>query len=217
MEGAAGAAAGSGAERGRGPAGAPAGPASGPAGSDAGLLEGVRARDPAALAAFFERHFDRIYGLVYRLLGERTAAEDVTQEVFLKVYRAAHQIDATRDPGPWLTTIAYNACRDRWRSGAYRLARRSESIEADPALVHRLENPGNDPEAELLAGERARLVREAIEQLPEPLRVAVLLYEYQGLSHQEVSELTGLNHAAARKRYSRALAELGKILGKTLA
>jgi len=84
-------------------------------------LERVRAREPEALAAFFERHFDRVYGLVYRLLGDRTIAEDMTQEVFLKVHRAAHQIDPARDPVPWLVTIAHNACRDLWRSNAWKL------------------------------------------------------------------------------------------------
>jgi RNA polymerase sigma-70 factor, ECF subfamily len=141
----------------------------------------------------------------------------VTQEVFFKVHRAAHQLDPTRDPGPWLTAIAYNACRDLWRSGAHRMSRRSGSIEGDPAIALRLTRGTNDPERDALADERARLVREAINRLPEPLRVAVLLYDYQGLSHQEVAELTGLNHAAARKRYSRALAELGKMLRERLA
>ena len=81
-------------------------------------LERVRARDPEALAAFFERYVDRVFGLVYRLLGDRTLAEDMTQDVFLKVHRAAHQLDPRRDPRPWIMTIAHNACRDLWRSAA---------------------------------------------------------------------------------------------------
>ena len=175
-------------------------------------LERMRERDPQAMAAFFEAYFDRIYGLVYRLLGDRPAAEDMTQEVFLKVHRAAHQLDPSRDPGPWITAIAYNACRDLWRSGAYRLSRRSGSIEGDPVTAGRLTVVGNEPERDLLARERRDLVLEAIQRLPEPLREAVVLYDYQGLSHQEIADLTGINHAAARKRYSRALTALGKLL-----
>ncbi len=178
------------------------------------LLERVRAREPEALAAFFERYFDTIFSLVYRLLGDRTDAEDLTQEIFLKVHRAAHQLDASRDPGPWLTSIAYNACRDLWRSGAYRMGRRSSSFDADPTLASVLTRGGNDPEHDLLANERSRQVLDAIAQLPEPLRVAVVLHEYHGLSHPEIAELMGIHHAAARKRYSRGLAELGKLLRK---
>jgi RNA polymerase sigma-70 factor, ECF subfamily len=175
-------------------------------------LERVRAREPEALDAFFEFHFDRVFGLVYRLLGQRAMAEDVTQEVFLKAHRALDRLDVDRDPGPWLTAIAYNACRDVWRSGAHRMARRSASIEDDPGVGARLTAGTNDPERDLLRAESEQLVREAIEKLPEDLRAAVLLYDYQDWSHQEIADLLGIQHAAARKRYSRALGMLGKML-----
>jgi RNA polymerase sigma-70 factor (ECF subfamily) len=176
------------------------------------VLERVRVRDPEALGLFFERYVDQVFGLVYRLLGQRAAAEDVTQEVFLKVHRAAAQLDVARDPGPWLATIATNACRDVWRSGAYRMSRRSASIEQDAAVTAGLAARGDDPERQMIRGERERLVREAIEKLPESLRAAVLMVDYEGLSHQEIAAALGLNHAAARKRYSRALAALGRLL-----
>lgn len=179
-------------------------------------LERVRSRDPEALAAFFERYFDQVYGLVRRLLGERAAAEDVTQEVFLKVHRAALQLDPTRDPAPWLSAIATNACRDLWRSGAYRMGRRSASIEQDESVALRLASRGDDPERAAITAERERLVREAIAQLSEPQRMAVLLYDYQGMEHKEVAAVLGLNHAAVRKRYSRALAALGELLKEKL-
>ncbi len=177
-------------------------------------LAGVRRRDPEALAAFFERHFDRVYALVFRLLGNRHAAEDAAQEVFLKIHRAAHTLDPDRDPLPWITTIAYNVCRDLWRSGAYRLSRYSTPIDdpehGDTPLVSR----EDDPEQALLRSERRDQVHQAIAELPEALRAAVVLREYHGLSYEQVAETTGTTPVAARKRYSRALAELAKLLGK---
>lgn len=183
---------------------------------DRAELERVRARDPEALGALFERYFSQVYGIAYRLLGEHSAAEDVTQEVFLKVHRAAHQLDPSRDPGPWLTAIVYNACRDVWRSGAWRMGRRSASVEGTPGLEGRLVAPQEGPEGVVLAAERQRLVAEALAKLPEPLRTAIVLYDYQGLSHQEVADITRIGHAAARKRYSRAIAALGALLKETL-
>jgi RNA polymerase sigma-70 factor (ECF subfamily) len=182
----------------------------------ASQLERVRARDPEALAAFFERYVDRVYGLVYRLLGDRTLAEDMTQEVFLKVHRAADRIDPSRDPAPWLMTIAHNACRDLWRSNAWKLSRRAASLDGDSPLAETLSRGTNDPERDLLAGERERLVQEALLRLPEPLRVAIVLHDYQGMGHDEIAAVTGIHHAAARKRYSRALAALGRLLRDAL-
>src|SRR5436309_750105 len=123
-------------------------------------LERVRARDPEALESFFERYFDRVYGLVFRLLGDRTLAEDMTQEVFLKVHRAAHQLDPGRDPAPWLMTIAHNACRDLWRSNAWKLPPRAASLDGDSPLAATLTRGTNDPERDLLADERERLVQD---------------------------------------------------------
>lgn len=172
----------------------------------------VRARDPEALGAFFERYFNRIYGLAYRLLGERAAAEDAAQDVFLKVYRAADRLDPQRDPEPWLLTITTNVCRDHWRSGAHQLSRRTSSIDDNPAVGGALASTGRNPEGELLAGEREQLVQDAIVRLPENLREAVVLREYQGLGYDTIAKMLGINEAAARKRYSRALAELGRLL-----
>jgi len=183
---------------------------------DAAVLEAVKRGDRDALGRFFDHYFDHVYRLVLRLVGNSTVAEDVTQEVFFKVQRASHQLDTSRDPAPWLTAIATNACRDVWRSGAHRMARRTETLDGQDGLAERLSSGGNEPERLVLSREREGLVRDAIDRLPDPLREAVLLYDYQGLSHQEIADVLGIQHAAARKRYSRALEALGKILRETI-
>jgi RNA polymerase sigma factor (sigma-70 family) len=175
-------------------------------------LAGVRRRDPDALAAFFEQHFDRVYATVYRLLGDRHAAEDATQEVFLKIHRAAHTLDPGRDPLPWVTTVAYNVCRDLWRSGAYRLSKRAAAIDDPEQGETHLSSSADDPEQALIRAERTDRVQRAIAALPEALRSVVVLREYQGASYEEIAEMTGTTPVAARKRYSRALAELGRML-----
>jgi len=184
-------------------------------GLDRATLERVRARDPEALAAFFERYFDRVYGLVFRLLGDRTQAEDATADVFLKVHRAADRLDPARDPMPWLATIASNACRDLWRSGAERMRRTAVPVD-DPALRERLTTGANEPERDLVVKEREQAVRRAVDALPDDLRESVLLYDFAGMSHEDIASARGITHDAARKRHSRALAALGRALGDTL-
>ena len=183
----------------------------GSSGLDRATLERVREREPEALGALFDACFPRVFSLVHRLLGDRTLAEDAASEVFLKVHRAAHTLDPGRDPAPWLYTIATNVCRDLWRSGAYRMSRRAASVH-DEAVADRLTSGGDQPEQNLIVRERETLVRSALAALPDPLRVAIVLHDYQGLSHQEVAQATGIEHAAARKRYSRALTALAQLL-----
>jgi RNA polymerase sigma factor (sigma-70 family) len=176
------------------------------------LLERVRSRDPVALEQFFDHYFHRIFGLARRLLGDRDVAEDVTQDIFHKVYAAIDRLDPDRDPVPWLTVIACNTCRKYWRSSGYDLMRKSASFEDTPGLAERINGKQPGPEANLLSSERERRVREAIDSLPDNLRESVVLHMYEGMGHEEIAETMGVTHVAARKRYSRALDELGKRL-----
>ncbi len=174
---------------------------------DVALLERVRTRDPDALGQFYDRYLGLVFGLAWRLLGDRTRAEDVASEVFLKVHRAADRLDPKRDPAPWLTTITTNVCRDLWRSGAYRMSKRAADID-DPVAAAGLSSGRNDPEADALSTERERIVQQALLELPEPLRTAIVLHDYQDMDHREVAGVLNIAHDAARKRYSRALAAL---------
>jgi RNA polymerase sigma-70 factor (ECF subfamily) len=175
------------------------------------LREGVRRRDRDALAAFYDRYFEEVYGLAFRLLGDRESAEDVAQDVFVKVHRAAERLDAGRDPLPWLAAIVWNTCRDRWRSGPHRMGMRSTDVTM-PAVAATLSADGDDPAQQLLLSEREQLVQGALGELPEGLRAVVVMHEYAGLDLQQVAHALGVSHAAARKRHSRALERLGELL-----
>ncbi len=172
------------------------------------VLEGVRRREELALGALFDCYFQPIYDLAHRLMGDTSLAEEVAQDVFLKVHRAAHQLDAARDPTAWLLQITTNTCRDRWRSRAFRMARRTTSWES-------MLEQGNEPSApEDVAAQvvRQRVVQEALLGLPEDLRAIVILHDYHEMQHEEIAKLLGINYAAVRKRYSRALQRLAEQL-----
>ncbi len=177
------------------------------------VLLRVRARDPDALGQLFEACFERVYGLALRMMGGRAAAEDITQEVFLRVHRAAHSLDVERDPVSWMLTITGNLCRDHHRSFAAKVDRGSRRADDDhegPAA--RLASGDPDPEDQALAREREQVVQEAILALPPPLREVVLLRDYEGLDHNTIADMLGSTAQAVRKRYSRALAQLGAML-----
>jgi len=170
-------------------------------------------REAAALALFFDSFFERVYAYLRRLVGDEHLAEDLTQEVFLQAQRALGSYDPTRDPRPWLYTIATNKLRDHWRARAARgdgaeLSLDHEELVERPATVQRA------PDA--IAGEEelALRVRAAIDALPEGLRATVLLRVYEGLSFEEIGHILGRNEVAVRKRYSRALSALRETLGE---
>lgn len=174
---------------------------------DRDLLEGVRRRDDAALAEFFDKTFPYVYSVACRLMGNREAAQDVTQEVFLKVYRAADRLDVDRNPRPWLTTITYNACRDAGR----RIAARPEDT-MDASVIGERYEAGGTPAETLDQREREQLVERALGELDEGLRVIVVMRDYCGFSHEEIADIVDASHDAVRKRYSRALARMGEII-----
>ena len=176
------------------------------------MLEAVRRRDPEALGDLFEFYFDRLYTVAYRLVGEHARAEDVLQEVFLKVHRAAHQLDPERDPGPWLATLTRNACRERWRRQGRRVERGARSLDDGSGIQEKLSAEGKGPEDETLRSERDRTVASALMKLPGTLREVVVLRDYHGLAHDEIATVVGARGSTVRKRYSRALAELRKYL-----
>lgn len=175
--------------------------------SDEQLLEGVRRRDPDALGRLFDLAFSYVYSLAFRFTRHRETAEDVTQEVFLKLYGAADRIATDRSAKPWVTTITVNACRDEARR---RAARPEDTVDA--AIIDQVHAAPGTPEAEWIQTERDREVERALGMLDFESRLVVLLHDYSDRPHEEIADLMGVSHDAVRKRYSRALKRLAEIL-----
>jgi RNA polymerase sigma-70 factor (ECF subfamily) len=151
------------------------------------------------------------------MLGDVPTAQDVIQNVFLRVHRAADRLDPERDPAPWLATITVNECRALWRSRAYRVEREGRSLQADDGLADRLSSDGTGPDRMVLDQEREAILQRAIEELPEQMRAVVLLHDYREFTHEEIATIVGASPAAVRKRYSRALERLREHLKSKLS
>ncbi len=169
-------------------------------------------RDPAALQLFFDAYFERVYGYVRRLVQDEHLAEDLTQDIFLHIHRALPTYDPERDLRPWVFTIATNRIRDQWRSRAHQAGRSEIDLDEDD-LPAELANWPRAAEPGLSDEELRSRLREAIDLLPEGLRMTVLLRVYEELSFEEIGRIVGRNEVAVRKRYSRALEALREALG----
>ena len=171
-------------------------------------------RDETALGRFFDVWFDRVYAFVRRMVGDEHLAEDLCQDVFVHVYRAIESYDPARELRPWVFTIATNKVRDYWRSRRHRDSQKESSVERDGGTDYLPAGSGS-PDEPLHADERDQRVRAAIEDLPEGMRLTLVLRVYEELSFQEIGRILERNEVAVRKRYSRALEALRSSLDGT--
>ncbi|MCZ6597123.1 MAG: RNA polymerase sigma factor [Planctomycetota bacterium] len=178
------------------------------------VLERLPRRDPEALATFFDAWFERVYAFVHRMVPDEHLAEDLTQDVFLLIHRSIGSYDPRRDIRPWVYTMATNRVRDHWRSRRHRDTQSETSIERERASDV-VPAPEGRPEAYLERAELRALVQQAVEALPEGMRVTVALRALGGLSFEEIGKIVDRNEVAVRKRYSRALDQLRESLDRS--
>jgi len=177
--------------------------------TDADLLPGCRGGDEAAWRALVERHTRKVFGLAYRFTGRSDAAEDLTQEIFVKVYQTLHKYrEADGAFAAWLMALARNHAIDHYRRGRQERARRAE----DPELLETAPARAEHPIAEIEREERARLVHRGLRALPSELRLPLILCDLQGLSYQEIATSLELPLGTVKSRINRARLELAKRL-----
>jgi len=173
--------------------------------NDTELMTRLAAGDMAALGDLAKRHQDKVLSLSYRVLGDWHRAEDVAQETFLRVYRAAKRYKPQAKFTTWLYRIVVNLCLDERRKQSKTAATLED---ADPAVL---------AESESNAAERKEVVesvKTAVGELPERQRLVVILHRYDGLSHGEISEVTGWTQSAVESLLVRAYANLREKLDK---
>lgn len=180
------------------------------------VLEALPDRHPDALEAFYSAYFDRIYGYVRRLLRDEHTSEDLTQDIFMHIHRALPSYDPARDLRPWVFTIATNKLRDFWQSRRFQDGRRQVSLDDEDAAPLAPASEDDAPSDALDSAELGEAVAEAIERLPEGLRVTFWLRWHEELSFEEIAAQIDRTEVAVRKRYSRALGELRRLLGDRL-
>ena len=169
------------------------------------LMKRVAKGDDEAFKLLFERHNRLAWSVIYRQLGNVAAAEDLVQEAFLRVYRAAPQYEPSAKFSTWLFTVVTNLClnykRDRARD-RLRLVGSEEDEQGNAleqlAAVEPDEHEQDDRQ------KRTQAVKDAIAGLPENQRMALILSRYEEKSYEEVAEILGVTVAAVKSLTSRA-------------
>ncbi|MCC6575256.1 MAG: RNA polymerase sigma factor [Planctomycetes bacterium] len=178
------------------------------------LMLRVAKGDDEAFRKLFERHHRLAYSVIYRQLGNQSQAEDLVQEAFLRVYRAAATYQPAAKFSTWLFTVVTNLClnfkRDQARS---KLRLLESSDEGENTLEQIAEAPPEDSDGDERE-KRARLVREAMQSLPETQRMALILSRYEEKSYEEIAKIMDITVAAVKSLTSRARDTLREKLQK---
>ena len=147
--------------------------------------------------------------MAYRFVGTYDEAEDLTQEIFLKVFKSLSTFDRRANFQTWLISVSRNLCIDRYRSG--RRERQLFAREVDAATVQ-AESAGPSPHARVETRDRVALLREALHGLSPALRTAVLLRDIHELSYREIAVRLGVAEGTVKSRINRGRAELARQL-----
>ena len=172
----------------------------------------------AALNDLMERHATRVFHFLCRMLGNEDDANDLAQETFVRVFRARDSFRANARFSTWLFTIAANLARNqiRWRSRHPNISLDAETDATDPPLRNTLPATGASPTEAVLAAERAAAVRTAVRQLPDDLREAIVLCEWEEQSIAEAAAIAETTPKAIESRLYRARQALREKLRKWL-
>jgi RNA polymerase sigma-70 factor (ECF subfamily) len=178
--------------------------------SDAEWVQRCIEGDQTAWADVVRQFSRRIYNLAYRFTASHAAAEDLTQEVFIRVYRSLNQYDASLgDLSNWLMRLARNLIIDD-----YRKRQRTPTDSSDDLADHEYHLPtaSDNPQRTLERQERRLQVHEAIKKLSPDLRECVILRDIEELSYQEIVDLLKIPEGTVKSRINRGRIELAKVL-----
>jgi RNA polymerase sigma-70 factor (ECF subfamily) len=171
------------------------------------LIERCLAGDQQAWAEIVQMHWRKVFNLAYKFVGRHDEAEDLTQDIFLKIFRALHTFDRRANFQTWLISISRNLLIDHYRSRRKEretMARDIDAATLTPASKER------SPHGQLEERDVRHLVRTALAELPPALREAVTLRDLQDFSYLEIAARLGLPEGTVKSRINRGRLELAR-------
>ncbi len=178
---------------------------------DVRLMVQVRTEEPGAFEALVERYQNRLVGIFFHLVGNIDEAEDLCQEVFLRIYKARKGYRPRAKFSTWLFTIANNLAlnhlRNKGRKASLSIGGTTGSQAVSP-VGKQLEGREGTPSAQMRKAELSDLVREALGSLNEDQKMAVLLNKFEEMSYAEIADVMGRSPAAIKSLLARARNQL---------
>jgi RNA polymerase sigma-70 factor (ECF subfamily) len=173
------------------------------------LIERCLAGDQVAWEQIVRQHWRKVFNLAYKFVGRHDEAEDLTQEIFLKIFKALHTFDRRANFQTWLISISRNLCIDHYRS--VRKERETMAREVDAADLMPVSKE-RGPYGQLEQLDLRQLIRRALAELPATLREAVVLRDLKEYSYQEIADQLSLPEGTVKSRINRGRLELARQL-----
>jgi RNA polymerase sigma-70 factor (ECF subfamily) len=179
-------------------------------------------QETLAFEEIFQRYQSMVFSLIYRMLGDREESLDVSQEVFLAVYRKLNRFRGESSLKTWIYRIAINRASNRCRW--WNRLRRRGTVSLDGHLnaddhhtfAESIEANGCTPEEALLLREKRWAIERSLLSLPVQQRIAVIMRDVEGLSYEEITELLQVSLGTVKSRIARGREELKRRLNGTL-
>lgn len=176
--------------------------------SDEALVQLCIERDPSAWRTLVERHQTRILNLAYQFTGNRSEAEDLAQDIFVRLYESLELYQPGRTFRTWFNSLARNLCIDH-----YRKRKKDRNLVDTPVDEFRdLESHGEGVERRLERRDRRELLLRALDALAVTSREAIVMKDLQGMSHEEMADLLSVPIGTIKSRVSRGRVELARVL-----
>src|SRR6478672_9266826 len=185
-------------------------PAAQPATPDS-LIEQCLSGDQAAWEVIVRQNWRKVFNVAYKFVGKHDEAEDLTQDIFLKIFKALHTFDRRANFQTWLISISRNLCIDHYRS--VRKERETMAREVDAADLMPVSKE-RGPYGQLEQLDLRQLIRRALAELPATLREAVVLRDLKEYSYQEIADQLHLPEGTVKSRINRGRLELARQLRK---
>lgn len=179
--------------------------------NDPQLVRRCLAGENSAWEDLLKTHSRKVYNLCYRFTGRSGEAEDLTQEVFIKIFQTLRTYDETQGTfSTWLSRVARNHLVDHYRRT--KKDRVTSSLEDEVTEVEEKHNPAGDPMAGVESRERRELIQAALDALSPDMREAVILRDFQDLDYQEIAEVLSVPEGTVKSRINRGRLELARVL-----
>jgi len=171
------------------------------------LIQRCLGGDQSAWEDIVRQHRRKVFNIAYKFTGRHDEAEDLTQDIFLKIFKSLHTFDRRANFQTWLVSVSRNLCIDHYRS----VRKERETIDRDVDAGELMPAaPGQTAYQALEQADRVDLLRKAMAELPPTLREAVVKRDIQELSYQEIADQLNLPEGTVKSRINRGRTELAR-------